>query len=89
MTIALSELKFHIGEDIDIDNEQIDNMMKQLKSLARTNMLDFDIRSFGKHIEPKNYAYKVKQNKEQTMTDHVNEGMGAHCLGHHALADKH
>ena len=71
-----NELKFHIGEDVDIDNEQISNMMNQLKSLARTNMLDFDIRSFGKHIEPKNYAYKVKQNKEQTMTDHVNEGMG-------------
>ena len=71
-----NELKFHIGEDVDIDNESVNNMMKQLKSLAHTNMLDFDIRSFGKHIEPKNYAYKVKQNKEQTMTDHVNEGMG-------------
>ena len=70
------ELKFHIGEDIDIDNEVVHNMMTQLKSMARTNMLDFDIRSFGKHIEPKNYAYKVKQNQEQTMTDHVNEGMG-------------
>ena len=71
-----NELKFHIGEDVDIDNPKINNMMNQLKSLARTNMLDFDIRSFGKHIEPKNYAYKVKQNQEQTMTDHVNEGMG-------------
>ena len=73
---ATTELKFHIGEDVDIDNPKINNMMNQLKSLARTNMLDFDIRSFGKHIEPKNYAYKVKQNQEQTMTDHVNEGMG-------------
>ena len=73
---STNELKFHIGEDVDIDNTEISNMMKQLKSLARTNMLDFDIRSFGKHIEPKNYAYKVEQNKEQTMTDHVNEGMG-------------
>ncbi|MBC8429268.1 MAG: hypothetical protein H8D95_01630 [Candidatus Endolissoclinum sp.] len=73
---ATNELKFHIGEDVDIDNPKINNMMNQLKSLARTNMLDFDIRSFGKHIEPKNYAYKVKQNQEQTMTDHVNEGMG-------------
>ena len=71
-----NELKFHIGEDIDIDNESVNNMMNQLKSMARTNMLDFDIRSFGKHIEPKNYAYKIEQNKEQTMTDHVNEGMG-------------
>ena len=71
-----NELKFHIGEEVAIDNPKISNMMNQLKSLARTNMLDFDIRSFGKHIEPKNYAYKVKQNKEQTMSDHVNEGMG-------------
>lgn len=71
-----NELKFHIGEDVDIDNEKVNNMMKQLKSLARTNMLDFDIRSFGKHIEPKNYAYKVEQNKENTMNDQVNEGMG-------------
>jgi len=73
---STQELKFHIGEDVDIDKPGINNMMKQLKSLARTNMLDFDIRSFGKHIEPKNYAYKIEQNKEQTMTDHVNEGMG-------------
>jgi len=73
---STQELKFHIGEDVDIDKPGVNNMMKQLKSLARTNMLDFDIRSFGKHIEPKNYAYKVEQNKEQTMTDHVNEGMG-------------
>jgi hypothetical protein len=73
---STQELKFHIGEDVDIDKPGVNNMMKQLKSLARTNMLDFDIRSFGKHIEPKNYAYKIEQNKEQTMTDHVNEGMG-------------
>jgi hypothetical protein len=73
---STQELKFHIGEDIDIDNPDINNMMKQLKTMARTNMLDFDIRSFGKHIEPKNYTYKIEQNKEQTMTDHVNEGMG-------------
>jgi len=73
---STNELKFHIGEDIDIDNESVNNMMTQLKSMARTNMLDFDIRSFGKHIEPKNYTYKIEQNKEQTMTDHVNEGMG-------------
>ena len=71
-----NELKFHIGEDVAIDNPEINSMMNQLKSLARTNMLDFDIRSFGKHIEPKNYAYKVKQNKENTMNDLFNEGMG-------------
>ena len=73
---STKELKFHIGEDIDIDNPDINNMMKQLKTMARTNMLDFDIRSFGKHIEPKNYTYKIEQNKEQTMNDLVSEGMG-------------
>jgi hypothetical protein len=32
-------------------------------------MLDFDIRTFGKRIEPKSYGYKIEQNKEQDMSE--------------------
>ena len=49
--------------------------MNGMRQLAREYMLDFDIRSFGKHIEPKNYAYKLQKDKEQTMGDVFNEGM--------------
>jgi hypothetical protein len=65
----IGELKFHMGEQVDIDHPQVTAIMKSLKNIAREYMLDFDIRTFGKHIEPKHYAYNVEQNKEQDMSD--------------------
>ena len=69
------ELKFHMGEMVDIDDPKVSKIMKSLRNIAREYMLDFDIRTFGKHIEPKNYSYKIEQNKEQEMTDVFNEGI--------------
>lgn len=72
---STNELKFHIGEGVDIDRPMVDKMIKNLRNLARENILDFDIREFGKQITPKNYAYKIEQNKEQAMSDFVSEGL--------------
>ena len=69
------EVKLHFGEGVDIDKPKAEKIMNSLKNLSREYMLDFDVRSFGKHIEPKNYAYKLEKNKEQTMSDVFNEGM--------------
>ena len=69
------EVKLHFGEGVDIDKPKAEKIMNSLKNLSREYMLDFDVRSFGKHIEPKNYAYKLDKNKEQTMSDVFNEGM--------------
>jgi hypothetical protein len=69
------EVKLHFGEGVDIDKPKAEKIMNSLKNLSREYMLDFDVRSFGRHIEPKNYAYKIDKNKEQTMSDVFNEGM--------------
>ena len=69
------EIKLHLGETTDIDDERISRLIKTMRTIARTNMIDFDIRTFGKHIEPKNYAYEIEKNKEQTMSDVFNEGL--------------
>jgi len=69
------EVKLHFGEGVDIDKPKAEKLMNSLRNLSREYMLDFDVRSFGRHIEPKNYAYKVEKNKEQTMSDVFNEGM--------------
>ena len=69
------EIKLHLGETTDIDDERISRLIKTMRTIARTNMIDFDIRTFGKHIEPKNYAYEIEKNKEQTMSDVINEGL--------------
>jgi len=72
---STNELKLHLGEGVDIDKPGAEKLMNGMRQLAREYMLDFDIRSFGKHIEPKNYAYKLQKDKEQTMGDVFNEGM--------------
>ena len=56
---STNELKLHLGEGVDIDKHGAEKLMNGMRQLAREYMLDFDIRSFGKHIEPKNYAYKL------------------------------
>jgi hypothetical protein len=69
------DIKIHIGEDVDINEPKISKIIKLIKNLARSYMLDFDIRTFGKHIEPKNYAYNIDSNKEQDMNALLGEGM--------------
>ena len=69
------ELKFHMGEMVDIDDPKVSKIMKSLRNIAREYMLDFDIRTFGKTIEQKNYSNKIEQNKEQEMTDVFDEGI--------------
>ena len=70
-----SEIKFHIGEDVDIDTPSVSKLIKLVKNLARSNLMDFDIRTFGKHIEPKNYVFNIEKNKEQEMNDVLGEGL--------------
>ncbi len=70
-----SEIKVHMGENVDIDDPTISKIVKLTKNLSRSYMLDFDIRTFGKHIEPKNYVYNIKDNKEQQMSDVLEEGL--------------
>jgi hypothetical protein len=73
-----TEIKLHIGENVEINEPKITKIIKLIKNLARSYMLDFDIRTFGKHIEPKNYTYNIensKNDKEQKMNDVLEEGL--------------
>lgn len=69
------DLNIDLGERTDLDNPQVKKLVDMLKDTARSNLLDFNTKSFGKHIEPKNYAFKIEQNKEQAMSDVFNEGI--------------
>jgi hypothetical protein len=69
------DLNVDLGERTDLDNPQVKKLVNMLKDTARSNLLDFNTKSFGKHIEPKNYAFKIEQNKEQAMSDVFNEGI--------------
>ena len=47
--------------------------MKQLKNLAKQNLLNTQIKVFGKEITPKDFAYQAQKFKDNTMENVVSE----------------
>ena len=69
------EINVDLGEKTSLTDPQVKKLVGMIKDTARSNLIDFNTKSFGKHIEPKNYAYKIEQNKETEMSDVFNEGI--------------
>ena len=67
-----SEIKLHKGSEKTQEN--VKGIINNIKHIAKSYMLDFDHRIFGKELKPKNYAFKIDQSKEDTMTDIQTEG---------------
>jgi len=67
-----SEIKLHQGSEKT--DENIKGIINNIKHISKSYMLDFDHRIFGKELKPKNYAFKIDQGKEDTMTDIQTEG---------------
>ena len=57
------EVKMHKGPE---NIENIEKTVQSVKNLAKDNLLDFDLREFGREIKPKNYAFRLNSN---TMSD--------------------
>ena len=57
------EVKMHKGPE---NIENIEKTVQSVKNLAKDNLLDFDLREFGREIKPKNYAFRLNNN---TMSD--------------------
>ena len=52
-----SEIKLHQGAEKT--DENIKGVINNIKHIAKSYMLDFDHRIFGKELKPKNYAFKI------------------------------
>ena len=59
------EIKMHKGPE---SVESIDKSIKSVKNLARDNLLDFDLREFGREIKPKNYTFRLNTNTMKDIT---------------------
>ena len=67
-----AEIKMHKGPTNIV---QVQKTLDLLKNLSKTNLLDFDLREFGKEIKPKNYSFRLNTN---TMSDNIQtEGLSA------------
>jgi Spy/CpxP family protein refolding chaperone len=59
------EIKMHKGpESVDSINKSI----QSIKNLAKNNLLDFDLREFGREIKPKNYTFRLNTNTMKDIT---------------------
>lgn len=59
------EVKMHKGpESVD----SIQKSIKSIKNLAKDNLLDFDLREFGREIKPKNYTFRLNTNTMKDIT---------------------
>ena len=67
-----AEIKMHKGPTNIV---QVQKTLDLLKNLSKTNLLDFDLREFGKEIKPRNYSFRLNTN---TMSDNIQtEGLSA------------
>ena len=68
-----SEIKLHQGAEKT--DEKVKGIINNIKHIAKSYMLDFDHRIFGKELTPKNYAFKIDQNRnERDMSELQTEG---------------
>jgi len=58
-----SEIKLHQGAEKT--DEKVKGVINNIKHIAKSYMLDFDHRIFGKELKPKNYAFKIDQNRNE------------------------
>ena len=68
-----SEIKLHQGAEKT--DEKVKGVINNIKHISKSYMLDFDHRIFGKELKPKNYAFKIDQNRtEKQMSELQTEG---------------
>ena len=68
-----SEIKLHQGAEKT--DEKVKGVINNIKHIAKSYMFDFDHRIFGKELKPKNYAFKIDQNRnEKDMSELQTEG---------------
>ena len=62
-----------INKNSRVTLEEIESVMKQLKNLAKQNLLNTQVKVFGKEITPKDFAYQAKKFKDAAMENITNE----------------
>lgn len=66
-----------------VKDEQIDNLQQNIRRLANSNVppLNSSTKIFGKSIQPKDYAYQAKMQKEPAMMENTNVNVNSHLMG--------
>lgn len=68
-----SEIKVHLSQSEEVDND----MIKALKTFASKNMLEFTVRTYGKKLEPKDFAHQGAQEKAMQVQEGIGKAYGS------------
>lgn len=71
-------LEFSKGSSAD---ESVDALQKNLRRLADEFLMNCDIKVFGKTIQPRDYAYKAKMGKDETVMENEIRAVNHHLIG--------
>jgi hypothetical protein len=65
------------------DDSAVSELQNSIRELAGNNVppLNFSISTFGKSIQPKDFSYRAKMNKENAMNEDIKADTNSHLMG--------
>lgn len=77
------ELKVNLGKSTDVNS--IRKLLDNLRNLANRNIVEYTLRTFGKDIEPKDFAFQAKRNSEMNVRESFSKPYGSSKSSYQAL----
>ena len=78
-----TELKVGLGKSTDIAG--IRKLLDNLRNLANRNIIEYTLRTFGKDIEPKDFAFQAKKDSEMKVQESFSKPYGSSKSSYQAL----
>jgi hypothetical protein len=81
VTIDEETKSIEFSKGSGVDDEQIASLQKNIRRLASEFLMNSDIKVFGKSIQPRDYSYQAKRQKEPAMMENVVKPVNHQLLG--------
>lgn len=75
------EVKVNIGKGIEV--KDIRDMLDTLRTVANKSLAEYTLRTFGKHLEPKDFAYQAKASAK--VSESISKAYGTKKSSYQAL----
>lgn len=83
ITDEKNELKVGLGKSTDVNS--LRKLLDSLRSLANRNIIEYTLRTFGKDIEPRDFAFQAKKDSEMNVQESLSKPYGSSKSSYQAL----
>ncbi len=81
VTIDEDTKSIEFSKGSGVDDSQIASLQKNIRRLADEFLMNSNIKVFGKSIQPRDYSYQAKKQKEPAMMENVVKPVNHQLLG--------